>query len=488
MVGASCITSRVVLEQRGSRWAAEALLSGAVVATLWMFPLLNALSSAPVWLQWTVRDSLETLAAWAVGASLVALTIAPPARAGSRRTRDAVEALWLLAGAFFVAGALVKVDGIIGYIGNHRQIGGLIVATVGVLLATIAAWLVWHPGRHVVTRVQRVPRVLWPLILLFLFNLVRSPSLAADQSARYSPGPPALPAVAPAAPRDGGAASRHARTVILLFDELSPDYVYGQRAISLADMPGLRRLVDQSQIYRAAHLHGGATAIAIPALFGATPASPRGLVPTLQAAGLSVRVWGWYHDYCAAMARAADQCRSNSIYNPRTLHDGFSIVDPWWTDANLLPAEFPFALLKAPTGVALQTETVSATRAWLATQLADPGADVIYAHVSVPHLPIIGTPPKGAPRVDPFKLTEPAYLSQFPVVDAIAQQVLDSATRPTQLIVLSDHNARPLLPRPQHEHVVFMRWRSWVSTGRTIEPTTEAATLVSAFSLKPWND
>jgi hypothetical protein len=383
---------------------------------------------------------------------------------------------------------LVKVDGIVGYIGDHRQIGGPLVAAAGLLLAAIAAWLVWHPGVHAVTRVQRVPRVIWPLILLFLFNLVRSPSLAAEQSARYSPGPPASPAAAPAAPRDGSADSRHARTVILLFDELSPDYLYGQRAISLAGMPGLKRLVDESQIYRAAHLHGGATAIAIPALFGATPTTPRGLVPTLQAAGLSVRVWGWYHDYCAAMARAADQCRSNSIYNPRTLHDGFTIVDPWWTDANLLPYEFPFGLLKAPTGVALQRDTVAATRAWLATQLADPGADVIYAHVSVPHLPIIGAPPKGARRGYPFKLTEPAYLSQFPVVDAIAQEVLDSATRPTQLIVLSDHNARPLLPRPQHEHVVFMRWRSWVPTGRSSESPVEAAALVPAFSLEPDRD
>ncbi len=113
---------------------------------------------------------------------------------------------------------------------------------------------------------------------------------------------------------------------------------------------------------------------------------------------------------------------------------------------------------------------------------------MIYAHVSVPHMPIIGTPPQGAARVDPFKLTEPGYLSQFPVVDAIAREVLDSATRPTQLIVLSDHNARPLLPKPQHEHVVFMRWRSWAPTGRSSELPVEAAALVPAFSLEPDRD
>lgn len=466
----------------------RAILSGAVIATLCLFPLLNALSSTPAWLHWTVRDSLESLVAWALLSCVVALTLAISAWSGRRVLQDAVCAAWLMVGAFFVAGAIVKLSNLANYLAAYRQGGGWIVVIAGVALAVLAGALFIFPGRGTTTRMQRIPLLAWPLIPLLLFHLVRAPGLAAAGSTLLPTGASgAGPTVAAATPASASAVSSP-RTVILLFDELSPDYLYGARRRDFLDLAALTRMLQHGEIHRGAHLHGGATIVAIPALFGPTPAAARGLVTTLSKQGRSVRVWGWYHDYCAHLAADAASCHSNSVYNPRTLHEGFSVIDPVWTDLNLLPAAFPFELLKTPPAVALQRRTLDATRQWLASQLADRSADVIYAHVNVPHLPLVAKELARLSSPDAFVMSEDGYLSQFGAVDDVIGDVLRSGTRPTQLIVLSDHNARPLFPKAEHEHVVFMRLRSWVPSGPGVDVPEDAADLVARMTLRPDTD
>ena len=461
------------------------MLSGAVIATLWMFPLLNALSSAPVWLHWTARDSLETAAAWAAGALIVALTLAIPAAINRRVLQDIVCSTWLLTSTLFVIAALVKVGGVTAYLATYRQRGAWIVFGVTVAMLALAVWLIVSPGRSGPSRLQRIPQVLWPLVLLLGFHLIRAPGMAIEQTAeitrQHVPGEPAIAAV----PTGLGVGPTSVRTVILLFDELSPDYLYGARRFDLSSFPALKRMTEQGEIYSAAHLTGGETRIAIPVLLAATPSAPRGLVSTLNAEGRSVRVWGWYHEYCGSMARDARVCHANSIYNSRTQHDSFSVIDPWWTDFNLLPAQFPFSLLKIPTSVALHRSTLDATRRWLATQLDDPTADVIYVHVNVPHLPLLTAETAKLPVPDPFTMSEEGYRTQFGAVDGVVAQVLDSPTRPTQLIMLSDHNARPLTPIAQHEHVVFIRLRSWAPSGPPRTLAVEVPNLLAGMSLRP---
>ncbi len=450
-----------------------------------MFPLLNALSSAPEWLLWNRRDSVESAAAWAATSLAIALTLAIATRSTRRIMRDLVYSTWLLIGAFFVAGALVKVSLLTTYLAPYRDSGGWVVAGLGAVLIALAVSLLVFPGGDRFTRIQRIPLLMWPLVPLFLFYLIEAPSMAANRTLAVSPAPVAAQAPIPVSPVGVGRGRTGARTVILLFDELSPDYLYGTRKIDLSKLPALRQMQERGEVHSGAHLRGGATLIAIPALFSATAAAPLGLVPTLAAEGRSVRVWGWYHDYCAGMARRADSCRSNSVYNSRTLHDGFSIVDPWWTNLNLLPAAFPFNVLKYPPAVALQRRTLAATSQWLDMQLGDATADVIYAHVNVPHLPLV-TEHIGSLRVpDAFTMSEEGYISQFSAVNAIVGQVLASTTRPTQLIVLSDHNARSLFPKSVHEHVVFIRLRTWVQGSPEVPSSEDAAELVGRMTLRP---
>jgi len=463
----------------------RAALTGAVVATLCMFPLLNALSNAPAWLHWTAYDSLETLAAWALSSLVIAATLVISALARHRLPRDIVCSAWLMIGALFVSGAVVKISSIESTLAAYRQNGGWIIVAIAAFMAALAFYLLWFPGDGRTTRIQRIAPAMWPLVLLLGYYLATAPGMASRQALEFSPGPARSQAPLvdlPPAPRIGSA---NPRTVILLFDELSPDYLYGARQADLSSLAALQELRHHGEIHAGARLKGGATAIAIPALFAASPAAARGLVPTLSAQGRSVHVWGWYHDYCRSLALGAAACHANSIYNPRTLHEEFSVVDPWWTDLNLLPAAFPFNLLKTPTAVALHRRTLEATQGWLAQQLGDASADVIYAHVNVPHLPLVTARVQQLRRPDAFAMSEEGYVSQFAAVDAVVAAVLASHTRPTQLIVLSDHNARPLFDKSEHEHVVFMRWRTWIHDADRIDRPENAAELVARMSLRP---
>ncbi len=457
---------------------------GAVLSTVWMFPLLNALATLPAWLHWTWFDSLETLFAWLAGSGAVALTLWAAARRGNWRLHDAVCLVWLAAGGLFVAGAVCKISYVKSLVEAYRA-DSWWVASIGVVVfAAAAALLVARPGRNDASRVQRGVTMMWPLVLLLLFHLARAPGFAESQMAALSPHPPQH-ASAAAPPQVVQSPGSRPRTVVLLFDELSAAYLHGAHAVDRSRLPALRTMLEDGDLHENAYLPGGSTAFAIPALFGATDAAPQGLVHTLAAQGRSVRVWGWYHDYCHSIAIEAAVCHSNSIYNPRTLHSGLSLIDPWWTNFNLLPAERPFDLLKTPTAVALHRATLARTRAWLVEQLADPRADVIFAHVNVPHLPLLGIPAEGGGSERPFVMTEKGYVAQFAAVDDIVSVALSSQTRATQLIVISDHEARSLTPQAQHEHVVFLVRRSWAPGSRIHSAREHAASMAARLILFP---
>ncbi|MCD2341597.1 hypothetical protein LRH25_14730 [Ideonella azotifigens] len=443
-----------------------------MLATLGFFPLLDALATTPAWLHWTAFDSIETAAAWTVTAMVVGLTMMLAGHIGGRRGGDAVTILWLLVGIWFAMAALTRLQLLDPILRAHRANAVWVVGALAIMLTTVGAWAVLRPGQYPTSRVQRTLAVLWPLSFLFAFHLLRAPSLAERQLADLSPTAHAVAGLVRTQ-----VAHREPRTVVLLFDELSVDYLYGQRATDLSAWPSLALLRAEATLHHDAHLPGGGTLSAIPALFGATTAAPDGLVNALNRQGQSLRIWGWYHDYCRAFAREADECHATSIYNPRTLHSDFSIIDPWWTNIVLLPAEFPFKYLKSPAAVALHRDTLAGAQAWLATQLADPSADFIYAHVNVPHLPLIGEQSGGLMFSRAFEMTEQSYLTQFGAVDDVVAQALISTTRPTRLIVMSDHNARALLPKERHDQVVLVVLEPGLHNSGVVKRENAAETL-----------
>ena len=448
----------------------RALLCASSIATLLLFPLLNGLSSLPIWLHWTIFDSVETLCSWLLAAVLVGATLWLPAAGGRFRLRDAIAACWLVLGLMFVFAALAKVGIVAQYVSAYRSYSLLGIGAASLLVIAGATAVVWRPGAGAQARMERVLIFMWPLTALLMFHLARAPSLAAQQEGADQAHVD-LPIAVSTTP------TRPLRTVVLLFDEMSFDYLFGDRAIDMSALPALKRLRQDGEIQRDAHLHGGATAIAIPALFAQTPDAPQGLVNALKAHGRSIRVWGWYYDYCTMFTRGVDACHSTSVYNARTLHERFSLIDPWWTDMNLLPADRPFDSLKVPAAVSFHRRTLEAACQWLRTQLADPKSDFVYAHLNVPHLPLLSSTEK------PFSMSVDGYLAQFTYVDSVVAVALADRTRPSQLIVMSDHNARPLFPLALHDHVVYVRYRADV-TGRNVTSREDAAQLLSRMSVR----
>ena len=448
----------------------RSLLCASSIATLLLFPLLNGLSSLPIWLHWTSLDSAETLCAWLLAIGAIGLTLWLPALRGLGLLRDAVGACWILAGAMFFFAAVVKVGAVARYAAAYRSHSLLAVGVATVLLWALATAAVLKPGTGAISRVERAMMLMWPLSALLMLHLLRAPGLTDRQEGYEATGAASAPT------RTTTTATRPLRTVVLLFDEMSVDYLFGDRTIDLSSMPALQRLRQSSEIHLDVHLHGGATAVAIPALFVPTADAPDGLINALKVRRRSIRVWGWYHDYCRTFTRGVDACHSTSIYNVRTLHNGFSPLDPWWTDLNLLPAERPFDALKVPAAVTFHRETLEAASRWLQAQLADPTGDFVYAHLNVPHMPLL------SPSARPFSMDEASYLTQFAYVDRVVAIAFADRTRPSQIIILSDHNARPLFPVALHDHVVYARYREGVP-GLVVDKREDAAQLLSRMSV-----
>jgi hypothetical protein len=439
------------------------LLAGLTLATLSLFPLLNALTTANgYWLHWRTQDTVETLLSWLLCGAVIGVSLAIPHAKHWPRVSEAIHAVWLAVAAFLLFGGVVRL-GVLGtYASQHRSAAPLIVAAIGLTIVLLSAKVVHGAREGGGGFFMRVTLVMSPLALVFLFNLGK---------AQWNHLEPALPG--PVAVGSEGAAGRPLN-VVLLFDELSADYLYGERAVDLAAFPALQKLLATSKVYAAARLPGGGTEIAIPSLFSSQKVAPGAVVAmrSTPADGflgqaltrhMDTRVFGWHIDYCSGIAAQAHSCRAVSVYNARTLGDGFSLVHPWWTNLNLLPSEFPFGLAKVEAAVRMHAATYELARTWVREQIADGAVDLVYVHVNMPHMPFISPRFAGAQR-SRFLMTSRSYEQQLHYVDEFVETVNEAldryvgTSRPVNLVAMSDHNARWLMPRSEHEHVVFV-WR-----------------------------
>jgi hypothetical protein len=466
-------TERLVVRWEQS-WRSAAC--GLTIATLVLFPLLNALAvESAYWLHWRTQDTFETLGAWLLVASVASLSLLLANVFGGVRLAEGLAALWLGSGGFFAAGALIKVGAFVQYAMRYRTASPWVAAVSATVLVAGAAWILHDRTRVERRYFQRAALALSPLVLVFLFNLGKAQiehRELASASASKRPAP------------QRGAAGTPLRTVVLLFDELSADYLYGRDAIDLSELTALQKFLAESHVFSGAYLPGGHTGAAIPSLFGdlahgppidsAVPRSTAvesaigergGLVALSARTGMDMRVFGWYVDYCTGIAAQASICRAISVYNARTLQAGFSLRNPLWTNLNLLPSEFPFGFVKVGPAVRMHRATYETAMEWFRDQLKQGDPDVIYVHVNVPHVPYIAEDFEGSKRAR-FVMTREAYIQQLRFVDkflAFVTVELERSghlARPTNVVVMSDHNARALTPDSEHEHVVFMERRS----------------------------
>jgi hypothetical protein len=111
--------------------------------------------------------------------------------------------------------------------------------------------------------------------------------------------------------------------------------------------------------------------------------------------------------------------------------------------------------------VLLHAATFQYDKDWFRQQVQDASSDFIYVHVNVPHMPFLADDYAGSAR-SRFLMTRESYVQQLRYVDEFVAFVdselgrLQPASRPVNVVIMSDHNARWLTTKDKHEHVTFL--------------------------------
>ncbi len=260
-------------------------------------------------------------------------------------------------------------------------------------------------------------------------------------------------------------------TLVLLFDELSPDTFLGPPHPLAGQQEIFREWVAHSEVYTNAYLPGGQTAEAIPSLMLDSGSGQPALSSIFRERSEGVRVLGWYIDYCALLKQSVHGCASVSILNPRTLGGGVSLLNPIVMNTVLLPHKLPFGFLKTPVATWLHEKTFINAQQWVDRTLTDARVEIAFAHFNVPHTPYLSPRlPAAAPQR--YQASAERYVQQLTyvaqVLELVRARMLEiSHDRPARVVVMADHNLRALTPRELHEHVPLLV--------RCFQPTAECA-------------
>ncbi len=423
------------------------------ISTLFFFPLINALSGSNIEaLHWNTQDSAETLIAWITIGTLIGSFFYLISNTGNRRLIAFIYMLMIEIGGFFAIGTLIRKSELINSLKNNPSAIYTIATIIALLLVALTAWI----STTSETKYSRIPQRM--LVVLAPLNLLMPLNLGIAQVDRPTSPPTAQSPVNELAT----SLTRTSKplTIILLFDELSPDYLYGARKVNMEKFPALKKLMSNSEIFINAYLPGGNTAEAIPALFE-HKSQGGSLKELLTLQELNIGLTGWYLDYCRMILKKQDGCKSFSFFNARTLENKFSPLHPIWTNLNLLPYQKPFGFLKIPTATTMHTRTLAEINKHLHENINNENLDLVYAHFNIPHAPMLGSENFSWADGERFHENENNYINQLGYVDqaiglAIDQINVMSKRRPVNLIILSDHNIRNLTPKSEHEHTVLI--------------------------------
>lgn len=253
---------------------------------------------------------------------------------------------------------------------------------------------------------------------------------------------------------------KNSKVIILLFDELSPDFLYGSKKVDLNSYPSLQHLVQNSNQFLNVHLAGGQTSLAIENLLN-NKFSGLNLKYFLENRDINSSVMGWSLNYCANLVPKNKSCNSTSIYNSRTLNNDFSLINPVWTNFNLLPYVKPYGFIKIPTATEIHRKTYEKNLKWLSDQLEDPKSELIFVHFNIPHPPLLDNVSMGLFDSKKYNVSEESYTNQFVYIDHTIKLLLEKTTQinssnDSTIIVISDHNIRSLTPKNLHENITLL--------------------------------
>lgn len=355
----------------------------------------------------------------------------------------------------------------------------------------------------------------WRLQLDSQWRLARAAALAMLAMFALQPGMPgyllslAQPAEARPAPATPPAGLR--RTLVLVLDEW--DLELSERA-QLFEQAPLREMRTQSFVASQAMPAGPNTLVSIPGMlqgrrFGTLDSggagylqngagerfdsAHAGLFNDLAQAGIGYGVVGFYHDYCA-VALGARHCHAEPV----------QFFPGWWaalTRSLKRGQEFDY-----PYSDFLRqwSATLAALRAEARQTLADPGNQVVWLHLNVPHPPIA----LAGGRAQSLALDYQANLALLQEVVGELRNALQASQPDVAMVLTSDHWLREQElwagiyerqrgpgsgtagKREGKQHVPFMVWFSQAAQGIRFDgpvSTTALRELVPALAQRRLN-
>lgn len=437
----------------------KALLCGMTISTLFFIPLLNTLNSDNYpYLFWNNQDTIETTLSWVTLGSLFGVAFLYVNHKNNFKFTAFFYLLSLIFGGFFAAGAIGRSVYITSaYNAIEKSPATLhaiyiLIATLLIISLILAAFSPYVIGAKIS---KQLIYLFAPLNILFIFNLGNAQFKSITQHQNL---PQTVFRIQEKVFKKTNNPSP--LNVILLFDELSADYLYGSRAVNMQEFPAIKRLLETSNKFTNAFIPGGQTNKSIPALFE-TNFQGTNLKELITAQEPNVSITGWYLDYCNTFFSGIKNCDAFSFFNIRTINKNFSLLNPILTNINLLPYKKPFGYIKIPAATSLHKKTLEAIDIRVLDALNGKGIDFIYAHYDIPHTPLLDNSKYSPTAASRFEASEAQYIEQFKYInnsiDMTEKQLqVISQSRPINFFVLSDHNYRAHIPKDQHEHVVLI--------------------------------
>ena len=274
--------------------------------------------------------------------------------------------------------------------------------------------------------------------------------------------------------------------IILLFDEMSYDYLYDRGGTIRSLYPNLARLSSMSDNYHRATAPSSETFKSIPqmllgvrdrkmvvrkahlverfqdgseAIFA--PDTEENLFSRAGAQGFVTAVVGPYLAYCEMFRRDLDYCRSYSVYNYSNVHESISFLDPIRTNSILWPRQPPLGWAKRFVYPRWQRLGIAQSQRSVLETFRVERPLFLFAHLYIPHLPFTFDRTGFHPADDPFLQNEENYVKQLEYVDVLVGDVIRELEAwgkfdQSVIIILADHNYRIMVSDDQKSHVPMM--------------------------------
>lgn len=456
------------------------LLNGLTLSTLFFYPLITALSGKNInLLHWALIDSIEAISSWL----FVGLAFSMLIYGGNCFLSKKISGIWTLLlfefCAFMALGGLIRNEPFLSLLKGHRQeINALTIIAV-LLNLLLISWIYFKKSNRPQEIIRSALLIASPLNLIFILclsALILDPKFSGRIENTLS-----------TEINESKKNENKTKTIILLFDELSPDYLYGSKKVNLDQYPALKNIVENSNKFMNAYIPGGATAEAIHNLFNKNDDGIN-LKAILENKNVDSRVMGWSINYCVDLLPKNPLCSSTSIFNARTLTNKFSLTDQIWTNLNLLPHQKPYGFIKIPAAAEIHQRTFAKTNQWLLNQVKDPNAEIIYAHFNIPHAPMLNLQAIGFSDSQRFDVNEKNYLRQFKYINIALSSLLSEleilpSGKNINLIIFSDHNSRSLTPQEEHEHtaLLYLSADKTIMTPATLMKKTDAVKFITSI-------